>query len=123
LLDRSCPDGGWNAGNSVVYGVPLPAHVESTAIALLGLQGEADHPVIRTAVQWLESATESEQGISSLSWAVLCQAAYGRNFCAIQGRIEAALKAGCEHLNSATLALAMLALRCEEMIHPFIVPI
>ena len=27
LLDRACPEGGWNAGNAVVYGVPLsPSH-------------------------------------------------------------------------------------------------
>lgn len=32
LLDRSCPGGGWNAGNSVVYGVPLAAHVEPTIL-------------------------------------------------------------------------------------------
>jgi hypothetical protein len=123
LLDRSCPDGGWNAGNSVVYGVPLPAHVESTAIALLGLQGEPDHPMIRAGLQWLEKTSASEQGISSLSWTVLCLAAYGRTFSAVQGRIETALKIACEHLNSATLAVAILALRCGEMIHPFIVPV
>ncbi len=123
LLDRCCVGGGWNAGNSVVYGVPLPAHVESTAIALLGLQGEPDHPMIRAGLQWLESAGDSEQGISSLSWTVLCLAAYGRHFSAVQGRIETALKVACEHLNSATLALAILALRCGEMIHPFIVPV
>ena len=123
LLDRCCVGGGWNAGNSVVYGVPLPAHVESTAIALLGLQGEADHPVIRAGMQWLENAIISEQGISSLSWTVLCLAAYGRNFAARQREIERALSAGYEHLNSATLALAILALRCGEMIHPFIVPV
>ncbi len=32
---RACPGGGWNAGNSVAYGVPLAAHVEA---ALLGMQ-------------------------------------------------------------------------------------
>jgi hypothetical protein len=26
LLDRACPAGGWNAGNSVVMGVPLDPH-------------------------------------------------------------------------------------------------
>jgi hypothetical protein len=31
LLDRACVDGGWNSGNSVVYGVPLRPHVEATA--------------------------------------------------------------------------------------------
>jgi hypothetical protein len=40
LLDRTCVDGGWNSGSSVVYGVALRPHVESTAIALLALQDE-----------------------------------------------------------------------------------
>ena len=40
LRDRACVDGGWNSGNSVVYGVPLRPHVEATAIALLALQDE-----------------------------------------------------------------------------------
>ncbi|HLJ13963.1 MAG TPA: prenyltransferase/squalene oxidase repeat-containing protein [Bryobacteraceae bacterium] len=40
LLDRACVAGGWNAGNSVVYGVPLRPHIEATAIALLALQDE-----------------------------------------------------------------------------------
>jgi hypothetical protein len=37
LLDRACVYGGWNSGNSVVYGVPMRAHVEASAIALLAL--------------------------------------------------------------------------------------
>ena len=44
LLDRVCPGGGWNSGNSIVYGVPLLPHVEATAIALLALQGEERTP-------------------------------------------------------------------------------
>lgn len=124
LLDRACPGGGWNAGNSVVYGVPLVAHVESTAIALLGLQGEPDHPVIRAGMNWLENQTLGEPGIESLAWTVLCLAAYGREFQTIQAKIERQLQI-CSTLpaNTATLALALLALRCEQMIHPFIVPV
>jgi len=34
LLDRVCPGGGWNAGNGVVYGVPVAPHPDDTAIAL-----------------------------------------------------------------------------------------
>jgi hypothetical protein len=49
LLDRACVGGGWNSGNSVVYGVPLLPHVEATAIALLALQDEERTPVIRRA--------------------------------------------------------------------------
>jgi hypothetical protein len=40
LLDRASVNGRWNSGNSVVYRVPLRAHVEATAIALLAPQDE-----------------------------------------------------------------------------------
>jgi len=35
LYDRICPQGGWNAGNGVVYGQPLAPHLDTTAVALL----------------------------------------------------------------------------------------
>src|ERR1035438_6626448 len=38
LLDRACPEGGWNAGNAVVYGVPLRPHIDATALALAALR-------------------------------------------------------------------------------------
>ncbi len=124
LLDRSCRGGGWNAGNSVAYGIPLAAHVEPTAIALLGLQGESNDPAIRAGMDWLEKQAMTERGIASLCWAVLCLAAYGRDFEPIQRRVVEQLGNTPESpSNNATLALALLALRCEQMIHPFIVPV
>jgi hypothetical protein len=124
LLDRSCPGGGWNAGNSVMYGVPLAAHVESTAIALLGLQAEPDHPVIRAGMDWLEKQALAEQGMASLSWTVLCLAASGREIAVVQAKIAEQLHdASALPSNTATLALGLLALRCQEMIHPFIVAV
>jgi hypothetical protein len=41
LLDRACVGGGWNSGNSVVYGLPLLPHVEATAIALCAFGKDA----------------------------------------------------------------------------------
>src|ERR1019366_1801915 len=38
LLDRACSEGGWNAGNAVVYGVPLRPHIDVTALALAALR-------------------------------------------------------------------------------------
>ncbi len=61
LLDRACVGGGWNSGNSVVYGVPLPPHVEATAIALLALQDEERTPVIRTSLAWLKQRSASHR--------------------------------------------------------------
>jgi hypothetical protein len=37
LLDRVCPDGGWNAANGVAFGVAYSAYIDATVIALLEL--------------------------------------------------------------------------------------
>ena len=54
LLDRACPDGGWNAGNGVVYGTALAPHPDDTAIALLALTDRGEHPIVQNGVQYLE---------------------------------------------------------------------
>jgi len=49
LLERACVAGGWNSGNSIVSGVPLSAHVEATALALLALQDEPRGEIVQAA--------------------------------------------------------------------------
>jgi hypothetical protein len=44
LLERRCRDGGWNYGNRRVLGWDLPSQPETTALALMALDG---HPEIR----------------------------------------------------------------------------
>lgn len=39
ILDRRAVDGGWNYGNRRVYHTDLPSYPETTAVAMLGLQG------------------------------------------------------------------------------------
>lgn len=41
LGDRECVGGGWNYGNRVVLGEDLPPYAQTTAAALIGLQGSA----------------------------------------------------------------------------------
>src|ERR1035437_2285396 len=50
LLDRACPKGGWNAGNGVVYGVPLRPHIDATALALAALRFHYHLPIGRAHV-------------------------------------------------------------------------
>ena len=61
LLERRCRDGGWNYGNRRVLGVDLPSQPETTALALMALDG---HPEIRwgemldrVARLWRETAS------------------------------------------------------------------
>jgi hypothetical protein len=56
LLDRMCPGGGWNAGNSVVYGVALAPHIDATSIALAGLRFHYHLPEVRQSFSWLLAA-------------------------------------------------------------------
>lgn len=41
LFSRRCSDGGWNCGNPNVLNFDLPSYPETTALALLGLQGRS----------------------------------------------------------------------------------
>jgi hypothetical protein len=78
LLDRVCPGGGWNAGNGVVYGVPVAPHADDTAIALLALRERGTDPVVQSSVQYLERIAPTLTAPWSLAWAILALALYGR---------------------------------------------
>ena len=119
LLDRACVDGGWNAGNSVVYGVPLRPHIEATAIALLALQDEERSSVIRAGIEWLKGRATSIRSSESLAWCILSLFVYQEPIQELKEALAARLSAKGGVENTATLATALLALKCGEMIHPF----
>ncbi len=76
LLDRACPNGGWNAGNGVVYGVPLAAHPDTTAITLLALVQSPHNALVQTSLRWLGSIAGTLSVPWSLAWSILALAAY-----------------------------------------------
>ena len=121
LLDRVCIGGGWNSGNSVVYGVPLRAHVEATSIALLALQDEKRVPAIEASLGWLKQRSASIESVESLAWCILSLFVYQEPIGHLQARLATLIGDGRGILNNATLATALLALKCGEMIHPFMV--
>src|SRR5581483_1284710 len=119
LLDRECLGGGWNAGNSVVYGSPLRPHVEATAIALLALQDEPHSAAIRRALEWLKTRSATIRSADSLAWCVLGLFVYQEPVATLKDALAIRLLESIDNENSATLATALLALKCGEMIHPF----
>lgn len=79
LLDRACLGGGWNAGNSVVFGVSLDPHPDFTAMALLALRERipSRSEPIRAALEYLANRLTSSRSTYSLSWGVMALGAYG----------------------------------------------
>jgi hypothetical protein len=121
LLDRMCVAGGWNCGNSVVYGVPLRPHVEATAIALLALQDEHRSAVIDKSLDWLKRRAVSVDAITSLAWSILSLFVYQEPVDGLKNRLAILMGDGKKIQDNATLATAILALNCGEMIHPFVI--
>src|SRR5579863_2505348 len=121
LLDRLCVGGGWNSANSVVYAAALPAHIEATAIALLAPQDEKRTPAIQASLDWLKQRSTSIESAESLAWCILSLFVYQEPVDHLKTQLAALIGDGREIKNNATLAAALLGLKCGEMIHPFMV--
>lgn len=61
LRVRRCPDGGWNYGNASVKGVDLRGYAQTTAVALMALQGESARDTVRP-LRFLEQRWRDEPG-------------------------------------------------------------
>ncbi len=111
LYDRICPGGGWNAGNGVVYGVPLAPHPDATAVALLALSGEPLNDFIAASLDWLERRAESLLAPWSLAWTILALHAFHRPTQPWVDRL-CTISQPAEIRHCATLAAVCLAVRC-----------
>ncbi len=87
LINRMCPDGGWNAGNGVAFGVPYAPYVDATAVALLALHGQEKEPGVLGSLSWLANRLPGCPSPYSLAWGVLALAAY-RHISAVNDALE-----------------------------------
>jgi hypothetical protein len=77
LVDRVCRDGGWNYGNSEVYGQALWPYVPTTAVALLAMRDQRQHPVVTRSLTQLQKDVASERSIVAVSLTIVCLRQYG----------------------------------------------
>jgi len=70
LRDRACPQGGWNAGNGIVFGAALSPHIDTTAIALLALTHPGDS-ASAYGLKWLREACSDCRSAYSLAWSAI----------------------------------------------------
>ena len=113
LLDRACPQGGWNAGNSVVFGVNLDPHPDFTAMAVLALGGcgSAYEILLNRSLNYLATRLEGSSSPYSLAWGVMALSANGhRDAGHLRHQLECCAAARSDALSQRVLALAALAL-------------
>lgn len=78
LLDRQLPHGGWNAGNSVIFGRELHPNPEGTGAALSGLAGVVNPERVARSIEYLQGEVDRLRTPVSLGWALLGLGAWGR---------------------------------------------
>ena len=113
LFDRMCPDGGWNAGNPLVYGVAGVPRLGPTAWALLALKAHAERAEIQRSLGWLEGAYSAIRGAASLALAHRCLMAYGRRVSPLAPALSELYSQNRFFGNVLTIAWAMVALNEE----------
>lgn len=78
LLNRQLPGGGWNYGNTTVYGTELRPMLHSTGMALAALANHVEFKVISNSIQYLENSLPAVRSPLSLGWGIIGLSAWNR---------------------------------------------
>lgn len=112
IRDRVIRSGGWNYGNSTVFGADLRPHPAPTGLALLALAGidDFDSPHVERSCAYLERLLPTTRAPQSLCFGILALAAWGRRPAAADDWIISARAGAVRRSNSiAQLAYLLLA--------------
>jgi hypothetical protein len=77
-MDRQLPAGGWNYGNTMVYGAEQYPQPDCTGLALSALAGCVQRTKVEKSLDYLESRIASVRTPLSLGWGILGLGAWGR---------------------------------------------
>ena len=76
LRERQCADGGWNFGNASVFDVDLRSYAQTTAFALLALQGE-EASMVGAGLIALPRLWRSERGALTIAQSIIAFRLHG----------------------------------------------
>lgn len=77
IMDRQLPHGGWNYGNTFVYGQELHPFIDTTGIALSALAGHVAKEDVNRSILFLKSRIAGCRTPLSLGWALFGLGAWG----------------------------------------------
>jgi hypothetical protein len=78
ILDRQLPSGGWNYGNTFVFGKELPPILECTGHALCALAGFAEPRDVALSIDYLKHEAARIRTPLALSWSLLGLTAWSK---------------------------------------------
>ncbi len=76
ILSRRCSDGGWNSGSPNVLNFDLPSYPETTALALMGLQGRSPAELADPLALARRLRTETKSSLARV-WLTIALRNYG----------------------------------------------
>ena len=122
LQDRACASGGWNYGNSQVFGHDLYAHGPTTAVALWALQDRREAAFVDAGLRFLASQAAIERSGLALAFSAIGLRLFNRPFAEVTAMMQAQAATSLALANSVTLAALSLALAPEPgALHPLTV--
>jgi hypothetical protein len=110
LIDRQLPRGGWNYGNTIVFGQELHPMPESTGLALNALSGSVPRQQVERSLHYLKTRITSLKTPRSLSWSLLGLGAWGERPKTAPQYISACLTRDIGYMDYDTPSLALLLL-------------
>jgi hypothetical protein len=70
IFDRQLPSGGWNYGNTIVFGKELPPIPECTGHALCALAGYTETDMVKLSTHYLNREARKIRTPLALSWSI-----------------------------------------------------
>jgi hypothetical protein len=110
LWDRVCVGGGWNYGNRRVLGEALEPFPDTTALALLALQGSARREALGRSCDTLGTLLDEKASRLALALGALAFELHGRDAAPLRARLAARVDAQGPPGETRSIAFALLAL-------------
>jgi len=110
LWDRVCVNGGWNYGNRRVLGEALEPFPDTTAFALLALQGSARRAALAESCAALEALLDEKASSLALALGALALELHARGAEPLRARLEEHIERAGPPRETRSVAFALLAL-------------
>lgn len=110
VLDRQLPHGGWNYGNTSVFGKELRPMPESTGAALAGLAGTVHRDTVLPSLRYLHAEVSELRTPISLGWSLIGLAAWQLSPPDVAALVERCLANQSRYGEYETSALCLLVL-------------